>query len=535
MRTSVISPVVMICLAGLTPSSSVFAQTRQAAAGGVLLPAALQQAAATGTQVRRLTAEEAVRLAAENNLGVQIARFDPQIENLNVVQARRAWVPTLTSSLQQNSNTSPPNSFLSGAQAVLNSDQFTMTTQVQQLVPWFGGSYAAGFDGARSTSNNFFSNFNPQLRSSLSFNYTQPLWRGFKIDSAREQLQVSEKGREIADVGLRETLTGTARNVRNAYWELAYQIAALRVAQQSLELAEESLRNTKARVEIGTIPPIDIVEAEAEVATRREAVIVGQAQIDTAEDNLRQLVYSPSMPDFWTIKIEPIDMPPFDPIPVDVDGAIRNALERRTDLQQARKTMEANDINIRFLKNQTLPDVTAQFDYGLSAIGGVQFVREGGVGLTPGTIVGETHRGLGSVLSDLFTNDFPAWTLSINFSQPIGKSPQQASLARVQLQQTRDEALLKNQQLQVSTQVRQVARQVVTNQQRVQTTRASREFAQRRLEAEQRKFEAGTSTNFLVFQAQRDLSVAQNNELRAILDYIQSKVDFETVQEVPLR
>ena len=301
MRTSGILPVVMtLCVAGLTPSSSVFAQGRQAAAGGVLLPAALQQAAAAGTQVRRLTADEAVRLAAENNLGIEIARFDPQIENLNVVQARRAWTPTLNSSLQQNSNTSPPNSFLSGAQgAALNSDQFSMTTEVQQQLPWFGGNYSAGFDGARSTSNNFFSNFNPQLRPSISFNYTQPLWRGFKIDSAREQLQLSEKNREIADVGLRQTLTGTSRNVRNAYWELAYQIAALRVAQQSLDLAEESLRNTKARVEIGTTPPIDIVEAEAEVATRRESVIVGQAQIDTAEDNLRLLVYNPSMPDFW--------------------------------------------------------------------------------------------------------------------------------------------------------------------------------------------------------------------------------------------
>jgi len=533
MRTFVLRPVVMtLCMAGLAPLSSAFAQ---APPGAGVLPAAVQQAAAGGTEVRRLTADEAVRLAAENNLGIQIARFDPQIENLNVVQARRAWTPTLSSSLQQNSNTTPPNSFLSGAQGTLNSDQFSMTTEVQQQLPWFGANYAAGFDGARSTSNNVFSTFNPQLRSSISFNYTQPLLRGFKIDNARQQLQLSQKNREIADVGLQNTVTATARSVRNSYWELAYQNAALRVAQESLELAEESLRNTKSRVEIGTTPPIDIVEAEAEVATRREAVIVAEAQIETAQDNLRQLVYNPSMPDFWTIRIEPIDMPPFEPIPVDVDAAIRNALDRRTDLIQAKKAMEANDISIRFLQNQTLPDVSARFDYGLSAIGGVQFLRAAGVGLTPGSVIGEEHRGLGSVLSDLLTNDFPAWTLSVNFSQPIGKSPQQANLARVRLQQTKDETQLKNQQLQVTTQVRQVARQVVTNQQRVQTTRASREFAERRLEAEQRKFAAGTSTNFLVFQAQRDLSVSRNNELRAILDYIQSKVDLETVQEVPLR
>jgi outer membrane protein TolC len=128
----------------------------------------------------------------------------------------------------------------------------------------------------------------------------------------REQVQLSQKNLEIADVGVRETLTATSRSVRNAYWELAYQIAALQVARQSLELAEESLRNTRSRIEIGTTPPIDAVEADAEVATRREAVIVAEAQIETAQDTLRALVYNPSMPDFWTIRIEPADMPSLD-------------------------------------------------------------------------------------------------------------------------------------------------------------------------------------------------------------------------------
>ena len=537
MRTPALrSVVIMLCAAGCATPISVSAQSRLR--GGLVLPdvaaQAAQQAAASGTQVRRLTADEAVRLAAENNLGIQIARFDPQIEDYNILQTRASYTPTLTSSAQQNSNTSPPNSFLSGAQGTLNTDQFSMTTEVQQLLPW-GGTYGAGFDSARSTSNNFFSNFNPQLRSSLSFNYTQPILRGFKIDNVRQQLLIGQKNREIADVALRETLTATSRTVRNAYWDLAYQIASLQVARQSLELAEESLRNTKARVEIGTIPPIDIVEAEAEVSTRREAVILGEAQIGTAEDTLRALVYNPSMADFWTIRIEPVDLPPFEPTAVDVDTAIRNALDRRTDLQQAKKNLEADDVNIRFLRNETLPDVSARLDYGLTALGGVQFVRLPGVGLAPGEIIGEERRGFGSVLGDLLTNDFPAWTLSLNFSYPIGTSQQQATLARVRLQQTKTETQLKNSELQVVTQVRQAARQLLANQQRVQTTRTSRELAERRLDAEQRKFAAGTSTNFLVFQAQRDLAVARNSELRAILDYNQSKVDLETVQEVPLR
>ena len=125
--------------------------------------------------------------------------------------------------------------------------------------------------------------------------------------------------------------------------------------------------------------------------------------------------------------------------------------------------------------------------------------------------------------------------MSVNFSYPIGTSQQQTSLARARLQHSKTETQLKNSELQVVTQVRQVARDLLANQQRVQTTRVSRELAERRLDAEQRKFAAGTSTNFLVFQAQREVAVARNNELRAILDYYQSTVDLETVQEVPLR
>src|SRR4029450_11188430 len=133
----------------------------------------------------------------------------------------------------------------------------------------------------------------------------------------------------------------------------------------SLDLANESLRDTRARVEIGTTPPIDIVEAEAEVARRQEAVIVAEGQIGDAEDALRTLVFDPNSPDFWTMKIEPTELPPFAPVPGEVDGAVKSALSRRTDLEQTRKSIEAEDINLRFYRNQSLPDVNASLNYGL--------------------------------------------------------------------------------------------------------------------------------------------------------------------------
>jgi outer membrane protein TolC len=216
--------------------------------------------------------------------------------------------------------------------------------------------------------------------------------------------------------------------------------------------------------------------------------------------------------------------------------AVKNALERRTDLQETQRSMEANDINIRFFRNQTLPDVTANVNYGATALGGtkLQSTPIPGFPVDPSAPTGPVEKNFSSVLNDLVRLNSPSWTVSLNVGYPIGTSQAEANLARSRLQNNQAATRFKNQQLQVTTQVRLQARNVQTNQQRVQSTRASRQLAERKLEAEQRKFQAGTSTSFLVFQAQRDLSQARNNELRATLDYYQSVVDFETVQEVPL-
>jgi outer membrane protein TolC len=487
--------------------------------------------ASAQTAAPGLTVEDAVRLALENNLGLRATRLDPQIEDLSVAQARAAWNPTLTSTLQSASIDSPSNSFLSGADEKISDDRLNTNLGVAQTLRW-GGRYSVGWDSSRSTTTNIFSNFSPQVRSSLAMTYAQPLLRGFSIDTPRQQLLLSQKSREIADLTVREAVAVTARAVRYAYWDLAFAVASLAVQRQSLELAQESLRNTRARIEIGTTPPIDQVEAEAEVAQREEAVILGEGQVGTAEDALRTLIFDPASPDFWDMPIRLAVVPTFAPVPIDVAAATRTALERRSDIGRSRKDLEAADVNLRFFRNETLPDVTAAFDYGLTGLGGTQFLRGAGF---PGPIVGQTQRSFGTVLGDLFSNDFPSWTASLNISYPLGSTPQAANLARARLQYTQQQTQLRNAELQVASEVREAGRQAVTNQRRVETTMASRQLAERRLEAEERKFTAGTTITFFVFQAQRDLAVARNTELRAILDYQRSLVDFETVQDAPLR
>jgi outer membrane protein TolC len=500
------------------------------------LPAAPQGVTAQADQpagpVRRLTADEAVNMALEQNLGLRAERLSPQIQDLSVAQAQAAFTPSFFSTIRTTSNESPSSSFLSGTAQTINDDQFNSNLGIQQNVRWGGGSYQVAWAGSRTTTTGFTS-FNPQLRSSLNAQYSQPLLRNFAIDSFRQQLQQNLKQREIADVQLRQAVAQTTRIVRNAYWDLVAAIANHQVQTESLQLAREQLRNNRTRVEVGTMAPIDIVEAEAEVARNEEAVIVSEANIQSFQDRLRALIADPNSPDFWTMRLEPTDQPLLAPQrAIDVDAAVRNALQNRTDIIETRKQIESAGINVRYFSNQRLPDVNLEATYGLVGLGGTQY--EFGSGGFPPPIVGQTARGFGSVLGDVFRNQFPSWTLGVSIGYPIGRSDAEAGLARSRLQVQQGQVSIKNQELQITTAVRDAGRQVNTNLKRVQATQVARQLAEQRLAAEQKKFNVGMSTTFIVFQAQRELTAARNNELRAIIDYNRSLIDFEAIQVVPL-
>ncbi|MBP7779217.1 MAG: TolC family protein [Acidobacteria bacterium] len=480
---------------------------------------------------RRLSVTDAVQLALEQNADLEVVRLTPQLQDLGVSQARAAWAPSITSLVQGDNRNSPPNSFLSGGQTKVTNTQALYNFGLTSALPWYGSSYRVGWDNYRSTTNNQFANFSPQTGSTLSLNFTQPLLRNFKIDGNRQQLQVSRKNREISDVQVREAVASTTRSVKNAYWDLVFAINSLDVQRQSLDLAQRSLKENRARVEIGTMAPIDIVQAEAEVAQREEAVIVAEAAIARAEDQLRALIYGEHAAEQWAARLVPTDAATFTPVAVDLQAAVQQALDARTDLQQAQKTIEANDISIRYLRNQIMPDLNASVDYGATGIGGSQFIRGAGF---PGPVIGSVNRPFTDVLGDIVRSDFPTWTFALQLSYPLGNSSADVSLARAKLQNQQSLKQLNSSKIRVATEVRETARTVTTNAKRVDATRSSRALAEKRLEAEEKKFQAGMTTNFFVLQAQRDLNQARNNELQALIDYLKSVVNYETAQIAPL-
>lgn len=477
----------------------------------------------TSGPVMKLSLDETVTRALEFNLDVQVQRLNPRLQDLAIQGAQAVWNPNLTNDTRYNSFSDVPTDVLLGNS--LSSETFTTTSGIAQSLPWYGTDYNIGWTNDRRTTTAERQQFNPSLSSTMTFNITQPLLRDFRTDSNRTNLLVTRKQREITDVALQQTIVQTTRQVRNAYWDLVYARANLSVTQQSLDLSRQTLRDNRTRVEVGTMAPIDIVRAEAEVARNEETAIIAAAQIDLAEDSLRRLIFDPASPDYWTTNIDLTDAAPAptDTRDVDIESAVAKAMQQRTDLVQQRKSLEATDINLRFYKNQLLPAVDFFANYGLFYRGGLQ--RDPN---DPNVILSD--RSWGGVVERMFARDAPRWTVGVQVSYPLGRSTQEVNLARARLQETQQQLNLKNQELQATAEVRNAGRNVNTNRRRVEASRATRILSERQLEAEQKKFAVGLSTSFEVVQAQRDLANARDSELRAIIDYVQALVTFDAVQ-----
>jgi outer membrane protein TolC len=492
----------------------------------VPVDAAAQQAELT------LSLDEAVQRALERNLDVQVERLNPQAFDLSLAELRALYHPTLRTTVGQRSQVNLPTTQLNGGQRVTN-DTLTYSTGVEQLLPWGGGAFTFSWTNSRLDTSNIFANFNPSYTSNAVAVLTQPLLRGFNTDQTRQQIRVTQINRTISEVQLRATITNTVASVRHAYWDFVFAGQSVDVARRSLELAEKLVEDNRARVDAGAMAPIDVVEAEAEAASRRQALAEAEAANQILELALKRLIVEGTQDPFWQARLVPVDRPAFRPEPIDTAAAIKAALDQRTDVLQARRQLESTDITLRYFRNQTLPALDAVASYGLQGLGGTQFIRQGsGLG---SVIIGTIPGGFGDALSAIGRASFPTWNVSLNLTYPLFGSSADAQYARARVQRQQTLAQIKALELQVATEVTSAALQVQSNLRRVEAAGAARSLAERRLEAEQSKFEVGLSTNFFVVQAQRDLQDAQNTELRALLDYQKSLIDFERVQETSLQ
>jgi len=303
-------------------------------------------------------------------------------------------------------------------------------------------------------------------------------------------------------------------------------------AGQSRQLRTEGGRflGNRVRVEAGQIPPLDLVQAEAEVAQRRENLVRARTIADDAEDGLRRPIVDPADASFWRVRLDPVEEPTVVGALPDIDAAVASALDRRYDIARAGQDLENARTTVAFLDNQRLPDVRLETSYRGNGLGGTQFLRGGGF---PGPITGTRSRGLGDALGQVFTSDYPTWSFGLTASYPLGRSYEAANYARADVERRQAAQRIASLRVQAAETVRRAGRQVHSTAERVQAARATATLARERLVSEQRRFEVGLSTTFLVTQAQRDLLEAEVNLLQTTLEYESALVSFEAVQEAP--
>jgi outer membrane protein TolC len=498
-----------------------------------LLPsvAAAQQSAAPGRSdaTLALTLDEAVRRAIEHNPDLALVKMGTEVEAARVGETRGAYVPVFSTALGRSSTVTPPSSLLLGENGVNVDDWFT-STGVRQRLPWGSGTWSVAWDTSRTTTNNPFSSFDPSLQSGFQVAFSQPLLKDRVIDTARMQYVVAKRNQARSDMQFREAAVQTVAAVKQAYWTLKATLANVTVQERSLELAQELARQNKVRVEAGQNPPLDSVQAEAEVAQRRESLIRAIALAQDAEDGLRRLIIDPADVSFWRVRLEPVDEPSQPGAVPDIDAAVAKALNERYDLAQADQELANAKTTVDLLDNQRLPDVRLETSYRGSGLSGTQFLRTGGF---PGSVTGSLNRGFGEALSQVFTNDYPTWSLGVTVSYPLGRGYEAASYARAQVERRQAAQRIASLRVAVAETVRRAGRQIQSTAQRVDAARAGATLAAERLESEQRRYEVGLSTTFLVTQAQRDLLEAQVNLLQTTLDHQSALVNFDAVQQAP--
>ena len=458
-------------------------------------------------------------------------RRAPESADLRPARSRgsaRPISPTATSQFNQRAVVQPPTNQLNGGNIVQN-DTTDYNAGIVQALPWGGGDVAFQFNNRKQVTSNIFANFNPTYTSNFNLTFTQPLLRGFLIDDNRQQLRVTAINRDISEIQLRGTIATTLADVRNAYWELLYAIEAVEVARGSLTLAEKLVEDNQTRVEIGTMAPLDVVQAQAEAATRRQAVAQAEATWRTAELSLKRLIVNGTDDPLWRASINPADRPVFAP-----EAARRRRRRARGAAEPdgsgtgaasdpGERHDHARSCGTRRFRTSTSSPATAR---RASAARSSSVRAAGSAARSSGTVPGGYSDALRTLTGARLPHlELPAERVRIR-SAPAPRTPttRAHAFSSTSRRHSCERSSCRWPPKSPTPLCRSRAASRDTRQRR---SRGS--WRETRLEAEQSRFEVGLSTNFFVVQAQRDLATAQNSELRALLDYRRALVDFERV------
>jgi len=494
-------------------------------------------------QQQPLSLHDALKLALENNKDIEIARQNVKVAEFDLLGARGAYDPRLSTQAFYERTKTPISSFLSGGAAdgsVTQSD-FTGTFHFEGLAPK-GGTYRFDFSSLRLTSNNQFAALTSQYPTTMTLSYTQPLLRGLKTDNARRQIEILKKNLTLTDVQFRQKAIDTITNVQQAYWDLVFALRNLQVQRDAVHDARSQMEHNKRLVEEGQLAPIDVVAAEAQVTNFEQALFSALEEVSRAENNLKNMIAQNRQASIWNSAIIPSDSVDLTAPEISLPEAMKLALDNRLALQQSNLARDINQIDQSYFRDQTKPEVNLVGSYGavglagavrdatnpltasslelrdrvnrLSVISGLQPLPDlPSQSLTP-SLVG----GFGQSLDNLLLNRFNNFRVGVAVSLPLKNRTAEAQLGRSLVEEQRLTTQREQLEQGIQVEVRNALQLVRSAEARLRAAASNRTASEQQYESEKRKLDAGQSTVFLVLDRQSTLTTARGNELRAQTD-----------------
>ncbi|MBI1763866.1 MAG: TolC family protein [Acidobacteria bacterium] len=478
-------------------------------------------------KVVRWTLKDSILAALEKNPDIEIGRQSVRLAQFSILAAQGVYDPLASSTLNYNWQRTPNFSQFSGsAQDFLQNTSLTYNFGYLQAVERTGGSYQINFNNARNTSNtaNLATYYNPALTLAL----TQPLQRNFAIDANRHLIQINKKKLDLSDAQFRQQVIQIIASVEQVYWDLSFAIRSEEIQRDALKLAETQLRNNQEQVKAGTLAQIDVITAATQVETVRQQVFQAMQAVAQAEDALKLLTVEGTTDELWISQIVPVESFELKPLTLSLPDALQLALDNRPEINQFAPQKEINDIDVKYFRDQTKPQVDLTASYGVVGVGGsaASFPDANGV-LQPAKVSPVFIGGYGTALDSLAKNSFPVVRVGLNLALPLHNRTAQANLGSALETGRQLDTQLRKQQQTIQSDVRTAYHAVEAARLSYGAARSARAYAEQQLSGEQEKFSVGLSTTFLVLTRQNDLTQARGVEVQTLTNYNKAVADLQ--------
>ncbi len=470
------------------------------------------------TNTLEMSLQDVIANTLKNNISIAVQEFQSKIRQEQIITQEAVFDPSVSLEAKAATEKNPLASVF--VQPPLReTDSLGLDLSFNQKLK-LGTEYEIRFDNERSGTNSAFAGLNPQYTTRFEVNLTQPLLKNFGLDVNKSNIYIATNNLDISDFDFKNKVIEVISNAENVYWDLVFSKGDLTVQQKSVQRAKDLERRVKAQVEVGTMAPLEILQAQSEVASREEAVITARKLIQDNEDNLKNILNISFDSPEGRKEIQPLDSPKFiveAPVPMKKSTLI--ALKMRPDYLAKKKELDNKNIQVKFNENQLYPTLDLIASFGLNGISGQE--------TSPGSSAFEGN--LGKSIERTFSGDLPAFEGGLLFKYPLGNRDAKSRLAVSKLETAQLLMDIKDLEKTIVVEVREAARQINTDKKRVQAARIARRLAKEKLIAEEKKFEVGLSTSFEVLQFQTDLAEEQSKELKSVIDFNKSKIKLRKV------